>query len=241
MKYKFIVLSVVAVVMLNITACSVRSMDTKKVKIIEKTGSEDKVNSGDDSNKGSNDKTSDLNEKGEVLQKDTEQYLKSIIDKKAKEVLYAIKSKDMDKLSVEVHPTKGIRFSPYSYVNESSDLVFSSKEIKEIKSNATEYLWGNYDGSGEPIKATFSDYYERFIYDADFINAKEVGYNRSIGKGNTENNSFQFYKNSIIVEYHFPEIDPQYKGIDWRSLRLVFEKLNDAWYIVGIIHDQWTI
>lgn len=241
MKYKFIALSIIAVVMLNTTACSVRSLDTKEVKVIEKTNNEARDKDSHGSNKGSNDTASDLNEKGEVLQKDTEQYIKSIIDHKAKEVLSAIKSKDMDKLSAAVHPTKGVRFSPYSYVNESSDLVFSSKQIKEIESNATEYLWGNYDGSGLPIKLTFSDYYERFLYDADFINAKEVGYNRSIGKGNTENNSFQYYKNSIIVEYHFPEIDPQYNGIDWRSLRLVFEKLNDTWYIVGIIHDQWTI
>jgi (p)ppGpp synthase/HD superfamily hydrolase len=29
--------------------------------------------------------------------------------------------------------------------------------------------------------------------------------------------------------------------MDWRSLRLVFEKKDDIWYIVGIIHDQWTI
>jgi (p)ppGpp synthase/HD superfamily hydrolase len=29
--------------------------------------------------------------------------------------------------------------------------------------------------------------------------------------------------------------------MDWRSLRLVFEKKNDIWYLVGIIHDQWTI
>jgi UDP-N-acetyl-2-amino-2-deoxyglucuronate dehydrogenase len=31
------------------------------------------------------------------------------------------------------------------------------------------------------------------------------------------------------------------EGMDWRSLRLVFEKKNDIWYLVGIIHDQWTI
>jgi hypothetical protein len=35
--------------------------------------------------------------------------------------------------------------------------------------------------------------------------------------------------------------DPEYEGMDWRSLRLVFEKKNDIWYLVGIIHDQWTI
>jgi len=43
------------------------------------------------------------------------------------------------------------------------------------------------------------------------------------------------------VEYHFPGIDPQYGGLDWRSLRLVFQQSGGEWYLVGIIHDQWTI
>jgi len=28
----------------------------------------------------------------------------------------------------------------------------------------------------------------------------------------------------MVVEYHFPGIDPQYGGLDWRSLRLVFQQ-----------------
>jgi hypothetical protein len=75
----------------------------------------------------------------------------------------------------------------------------------------------------------------------NIINAKEVGYNKIFGKGNTTNNSFQVYKDSIIVEYHFSGFKPEYRGIDWKSLRVAFEKEKDTWYIVGIIHDQWTI
>jgi hypothetical protein len=29
--------------------------------------------------------------------------------------------------------------------------------------------------------------------------------------------------------------------MDWRSLRLVFEEQGGSWYLVGIVHDQWTI
>lgn len=43
------------------------------------------------------------------------------------------------------------------------------------------------------------------------------------------------------VEYHFPGFEKKYEGKDWKSLRLVFEKKNDRWYLVGIVHDQWTI
>ncbi|NLE25228.1 MAG: hypothetical protein GX625_07790, partial [Clostridiaceae bacterium] len=80
-----------------------------------------------------------------------------------------------------------------------------------------------------------------FIYDVDFASAEKIGYNEILGHGNTLENSAEVYKDSMVVEYHFPGLDPQYEGMDWRSLRIVFEKHNDTWYLVGIIHDQWTI
>jgi len=29
--------------------------------------------------------------------------------------------------------------------------------------------------------------------------------------------------------------------MDWRSLKLVFKKYEDRFYLVGIIHSEWTI
>ncbi len=29
--------------------------------------------------------------------------------------------------------------------------------------------------------------------------------------------------------------------MDWCSLRLVFEKWGAQYYLVGVVHDQWTI
>ena len=42
------------------------------------------------------------------------------------------------------------------------------------------------------------------------------------------------------MEYHFKGMDAQQGGMDWRSLRLVLEAHNGAWYLVGIVHDEWT-
>jgi len=159
----------------------------------------------------------------------------------AKEVISAIKSKDMSKLSTFIHLEKGVRFSPYSHINLDSDPVFTAIQIKNIFKDPTKDTWGIYDGSGLPIELTFEDYYKKFIYDQDFANAKEIAYNQIIGRGNMINNNFEVYPESIIVEYHFSGFDPQYEGMDWESLRLVFEEKDNFWYLVGIIHDQWTI
>lgn len=49
------------------------------------------------------------------------------------------------------------------------------------------------------------------------------------------------YPNGSFVEYHFTGFDSQYAGIDWASLTLVFEENGGDWYLVGIVHGQWTI
>lgn len=227
---KLNILSALMATVLAVSACSMIQFDSPEIKVIEKPADE----SPDTQN-------SDLNEKGEVLQADTEEHIKTIIEKRALEVLGYIRDYDLENLSMAVHPEKGVRFTPYGYVDVDKDLLFNQDEIKGFASDSTKYLWGSYDGTGDPIELTFKDYWKRFIYDEDFVNAKETGYNKRLGQGNSLDNSAKVYKNAIIVEYHFPGFDPQYEGMDWRSLRLVFEKSGDTWYLIGIIHDQWTI
>lgn len=164
-----------------------------------------------------------------------------IIEDETIEVILAIKNKDMDKLSTFINPGKGARFSPYSHVNIDNDLIFTADQIKNISKDKTKYTWGIYDGSGLPIELTSEDYFKKFVYDQDFANAKEIGYNQILGKGNMINNEFEVYPNSIIVEYYFPGFDPKYEGMDWESLRLVYEEKDNTWYLTGIVHDQWTI
>lgn len=257
MQRQFKILVLLLALMLTSMACTSSQLDTEKVKVIEKPDSNDATvpdkekitdeNEGNGSttapNTGGNtDKnaSSDLDDKADVLQKDTEEYIKSIIEKRAKEVLTAIKNYDMEKLADAIHPNKGVRFSPYGYVDVKNHLTFTAEEVKKLGADSKTYHWGYYDGSGEPITLNFSDYYKKFIYDVDFVNAEQVGYNKTLGHGNSLNNSFDVYKNPIIVEYYFSGFDPQYEGMDWKSLRLVFEKKDDTWYLVGIIHDQWT-
>jgi hypothetical protein len=182
----------------------------------------------------------------EILQKSSGERISSseaqkIIEDKTDEVILAIKNKDMENLSTYINQDKGIRFSPYSHIDVCNDLAFTVDQIKNISKDTNEYSWGVYDGSGLPIKLTFEGYFKKFVYDQDFANAKEVSYNQILGKGNTINNEFEVYSNSIIVEYYFSGFDPKYEGMDWESLRLVYEEKDNTWYLTAIIHDQWTI
>ncbi|MBI3019616.1 MAG: hypothetical protein HYY61_06990 [Deltaproteobacteria bacterium] len=159
----------------------------------------------------------------------------------AQKTILAIQNKDFDTLSKLVHPDKGVRFSPYTYVEIEKDIVFTIDQIKNFFQDTQKYVWGEYDGSGEPMEFTPSEYYKRFIYDQDFAKAKEIEINKVIGQGNTTNTISKVYPEASFVEYHFPGFDPKYSGMDWRSLRLVFEQKNGQWFLIGIVHDEWTI
>lgn len=171
----------------------------------------------------------------------TSEAIEEKLRKLGENTLKALRDRDMEWLSSIVHPDKKLRFSPYTFVDADKTLAFSADEIKTLMNSDKAYTWGSYDGSGEPIRLTFKEYMNVFVYDQDFLNAEEVGYNRYIGQGNTLNNIFDVYPDGKLLEYHFSGFNPEYAGMDWESLKLIFEEKDGAWYLVCIVHDQWTI
>lgn len=188
------------------------------------------------------DKISELEEKIAGLEEaKTAPDLQNSMISTALEVVQLLNDEDMAGISTYVHPTKGVRFSPYGNVNVSSDQVFTAEQVEGLMTDVQVYTWGSYDGSGEPINLNFADYFEEFVYDEDYINPHMIGNNVVIGHGNSMINIDSAYPDGVFAEFHFTGFDSQYEGIDWSSLRLVFEEHNGTWYLVGIIHDQWTI
>ncbi|MBP1156561.1 MULTISPECIES: hypothetical protein [unclassified Paenibacillus] len=167
----------------------------------------------------------------------------AVVEEQARKSVQALKEKDMEQLSDMAHPVKGIRFSPYGYVESQSKLVFRAERLKELMTDKAVYEWGVYDGSGEPIQLTFAEYFDQFIYDADFAQSHKTSVNREIGQGTTRSNLTEVYPSDrySFAEFHFQGFDMQFEGLAWKSLRLVFEKSNNGWYLVGIVHDQWTV
>jgi hypothetical protein len=166
---------------------------------------------------------------------------------RAAQAILALRDHDIPELVELVHPVKGVTFSPYTFVHPlqgapgEADLVFSRDQLAGLWSDPAVHHWGSYDGSGLPIDLTFQAYYAKFVYDVDFAQPEVVGFDEFIGQGNTINNIREVYPLGVVVEYHFSGFDPQYGGMDWKSLRLVFEEVDGAWYLVGIVHDEWTI
>lgn len=159
----------------------------------------------------------------------------------ANEVVEAFARRDGERLAGRAHPLKGVRFSPYAYVDVEEDRVFLPAQLRHFWDDATVHVWGHADGSGEPIALTPEQYVERFVLDRDYRAAGRVGVNADQTRGNTIDNAAQAYPQGTRVEYY---VEPAPGGgaaaFDWSALRLVFEQVGGRWLLVGVIHDQWT-
>ncbi len=175
------------------------------------------------------------------LPQDGEKGRRQEIQDMSDEVLRMLKDKDMSRLSKLVHPDKGVRFTPYSYIDENKDVKIAAAGFSGLMAETKKRQWGSFDGTGDPIDMTFPEYYKKFVYDADFLEAPQIVFNQPVQRGNSLVNVKEIYPDALFVEYHIPGIDPQYNGMDWRSLLLVWEQKDTNWYLVGIIHNQWTI
>lgn len=156
-----------------------------------------------------------------------------------RQVLTFLKTKNYTEL-VKYFSSEGVRFSPYAYIDKSNSKILTPDDFLNAINNKQVFTWGSFDGTGNPIKLTVKDYFNKFVYTADFLNAEAVGINEVIKQGNTINNLKDFYPNHYFIDYHFSGFEQKYKGMDWASLRLVFEKQDGQYFIVAIIHDQWA-
>src|SRR5690606_4652430 len=93
------------------------------------------------------------------------------VTRHADQLLDALANKDTEAMKALVHPERGVRFSPYSFVDVDQHVVFMPEDLETFFSDETEYEWGTYDGKGDPIVLTPADYYDRFIFDLDYRNA----------------------------------------------------------------------
>ncbi|MCC6389439.1 MAG: hypothetical protein IT167_02465 [Bryobacterales bacterium] len=170
------------------------------------------------------------------------QQAREILARETRQVVEALKSRDMNALARFVHPGQGVRFSPYAFLDKHSNVRMTAAGLRQALTETQKRLWGTFDGTGAPIRMTFAEYYRRFLYDHDYAAAPKVFYGSPPAvKGNTHDNSREDYPNAIIVEFHFPGFQAEREGMDYASLRLIFSEHRGAWYLVYLIHDQWTI
>lgn len=148
---------------------------------------------------------------------------------------------DWAALAACVHPEQGVTFTPYSTVDPAGDLNFTADQIKNLVQDQTVYTWGFEDGRGDPIQMTIPQYFQRYVYDRDYTQVPQIGVDRIMTGGNALENLMEVYPGCRFVDFSFPSADPVNDGLDWSSLKLVFRPEAEHWYLVGVVHGEWTI
>lgn len=160
---------------------------------------------------------------------------------RAGEVTAALRARNYVALAAMVHPEKGVAFTPYSTVNPDGDLCFSPAQLTEAAGRDVPLVWGVSDGKGEPIELTLDGYFDRYVYNADYAQAPEIGIDTVLASGNAMENVAASFPMGRFVEYHFPGLEDANLGYDWCSLKLVFEIWQNQWMLVGVVHSEWTV
>jgi hypothetical protein len=156
------------------------------------------------------------------------------------QVLHSLKNKDYITFSSFFHPTEGVLFSPYGYIDVPKRKKLLAKDFLESIDKNWTLTWGTFDGTGEAMKLKVIPYLDKFVYNADYLSAEKSAFDEFIGKGNSLNNLVEIYPNLHFMEYYFSGFDKKYNGMDWTSLRLVFKSYQGKYYLVAVVHDQWT-
>jgi hypothetical protein len=165
-----------------------------------------------------------------------------VVRKAALEVVAALKARDTATVARYAHPTQGVRFSPYAFVDPKTDQVWKAEELAGWFADTQTRVWGTEDGTGFDIERTPTAYYERFVFPKDFTTGATVSVNDDQARGNSINNAAQVYPDGVRVEFYLPPTQtPEGPNIDWRALRLVFVDVAGQPKLVAVIHDQWTI
>ena len=155
------------------------------------------------------------------------------------EILETLKNRDTTAFSQFIHPEKGVLFSMYGYIDPAANKHFSRADFKKYSNTNTKFTWGAKDGTGQALVLTIQDYLTTWVFKKDF-SASDYYFNVFRGSGNSLNNLKTIYPDAIFTENYIAGTE-EYGGLDWNSLRLVFEKFEGKYYLIAVVNDQWTV
>ncbi|SJM36692.1 hypothetical protein A1019T_00655 [Psychrobacter pasteurii] len=177
----------------------------------------------------------------DTTQNSSEQSKQTQILQQAKQIQGYLATDNYQALTPHIHPTKGVRFSMYAYVQQETDKVFSREQFATyLQQSRIKFTWGTKDGVGDLYITTLPDFLNSWVA-AEQYDFKGATFNKFQGSSNSLNNLKEVYPNADFVEFYHSGKNPEYAGMDWRSMRLVFEEYQGKYYLVAIVNDQWTV
>jgi len=106
----------------------------------------------------------------------------------SEEILKHIKNRNYRKFAGFIHPQDNIRFSPYAYIDTAKDKVLSADQFLQLLNQNKQVNWNTSWDAQVPELLTIDEYFKKFIYDVDFLNAELKSINQYHSQGTDLNN-----------------------------------------------------
>ncbi|TFG60040.1 MAG: hypothetical protein E4H36_12740 [Spirochaetales bacterium] len=158
---------------------------------------------------------------------------KEIIEERVKKVTETIQNKNMMLFSQYLYPGRKILFGIFTEILP-TDLSFSKEEILGFFADESEYTWGKLSPSGLDLRATKTEFFNKYIYH-DFNQDVKIGCNEIITYNGYPQWQFRDFPDSIVVEYGFPNVQGPF---DWEGFRIVFQEYQGEWYVAAFLRSS---
>lgn len=155
-------------------------------------------------------------------------------------ILPLLQAKDYSELATFVHPQFGLRFSPQLFIHTDTDLIFTRDQVANFTMDNNIYTWGTHAAKGDLLQLSVNEYWNEYVIPLqpaqDWVMLTEGQSSPSIAI----DNFIDVYQHAQYVDF-LKSGTEEFGNLDWQLLRLAFERSSDgAYYLVGIIHDNWV-
>ncbi|MBP6016043.1 MAG: hypothetical protein KA586_04925 [Candidatus Promineofilum sp.] len=148
----------------------------------------------------------------------------------------AISKEDGKLMSDLIHPDRGLRLR-LNWWN--SEVVFAGEDVQTIFRAQKKYDWGTEDGSGNPIRGSFSDVVLPRL-DSDLLAATDWRCDEGVF-GPTAGQTLlpQGYEAVRFYSAHRPA--PADQEFDWGTWLVGIEHWEGRYYVSYLVHYRWEI
>lgn len=161
------------------------------------------------------------------------------IQKLSVEVLKALQKKDIKKLSTFMNPKKNLVIALSPNLVKGHYATFTKAKLAKLNKK-TKIMWGLEGGTGNPVKTGFDTVHNEYLWTVNYLGKDvKVNFGENIVFKSDKPNYNEVIPNGTAIEYYYPGTEAN-SNLDWRSLVLIYEKVDGKLCLVAIIHEEWT-
>src|SRR5688572_31986440 len=114
----------------------------------------------------------------------------------AEKVLTTLKNKNYKTLATYAHPDSGIFFSAFAYVRKSDSSRLSVAELNDPATPLRKVDWGAFELGDASTGLSLNRYFDKHVYDVDFLHAPLKSVNQFHNNGTDINNITEAFPNT---------------------------------------------